>query len=155
LQYKSNYSRWTTLRLAINFIALLLILFAYQRLSHKAPAQAEGVNPSLGFAEGEFRELNKNYFNNTLPFPTITWFYNPNERAETEQTANGYVIKLNPAYNKTETQMAMDIYHEACHIKTYQDMIEDPNLLFENQHGPHWQSCMKDLAKRNAFALIW
>ena len=153
---QSNYSRWTLLRLVINCLVFLLLFGVYQRLAHKhSPAKAGDANPSLGYANEQYKFYNKTYFNDALPMATITWLYDPSKRAETEVTDKGYVLKLNPIYNQSETQMVEDILHEQCHIKTWEDAIGDPNILFEEAHGSHWQNCMKDLANRDAFHDIW
>lgn len=150
---KSNYLPWTLLRVVINALAFLLLGFAAFRLSHGkiAPAKADVSLPTLQDIAKDYKEFNKTQFNNKLPANIgFTWTYNPDYRAVTELDSIGFVIKFNPIYNNSLSDMDMHLYHEMCHVSVYQT---DPNQFIS--HGKLFQDCMKHLAQQDAFKQIW
>jgi hypothetical protein len=100
-----------------------------------------------------FRSYNERYFNNELPQDVVITRNLNDSRfmALTEYKEDGfYHIKINPKYNPTDRVERLTLLHESCHIRLSVKHEEE----FDD-HGPLWQHCMQDLAKKGAFSDLW
>lgn len=61
-----------------------------------------------------------------------------------------FIIRMNEKYGPSPKQERETLLHEMCHVR---QIVEGDEQL--DQHGPHWQSCMHDLANKGAFDDLW
>ncbi len=103
------------------------------------------------------RGLNEKYFNSELP-ATIVVSHNLHDdrfQALTDTTTEHgvvyYHLMFNPKYNISTKTEQLNLFHELCHVR---QMINNEVDSLDD-HGPHWQSCMLELAKKGAFRDLW
>jgi hypothetical protein len=122
--------------------ALALFLFSlYPAPNAPTPVDLDTIHKT-------YDEVNNGWFGGELPRDIkIGYTYDNRYQAVT----TGYndkpeLLQFNPKYNQSYEQMKMNMFHEACHMKTW-------NKDFD--HGLVFQSCMQDLAKWGAFRNVW
>lgn len=134
--------------------ALLCGLFlGHNLLAHGKPRRIGDVI-SENFCQKWFDGINDVYFNNTLPptkvkFDTIDSALVGITYCTLNLQTDSYsacTIHINRKYNLAEPVAAETVIHETCHVATYVE---------REDHGPRWQTCMLDLAKRGAFKGVW
>jgi hypothetical protein len=115
------------------------------------------------FAYDIYTQNNYEWFAGKLPDDTkITWVRNLHDdetgekyQADTscDKIGGGLhcQIRLDKDANSSSLITVMAIFHEQCHIKTW----EETKRTDADPHGPLFQGCMKDLAARGAFAEYW
>ena len=109
---------------------------------------------SLKVLQSEYKETNKQYFNNKLPSVKIVFIKNllasdkEPSMASTWCNPQGFNcdIEIDPDKNKINRVMMMTLYHEECHIFLWVKKID---------HGREFQSCMLRLAEQGAFEDYW
>ena len=99
-----------------------------------------------------YATYNHEYFQDELPKTTVITRNLADDRfmAQTFYENGYYHIAINPRLNSASTVEKMTLLHEDCHI--YLIITHDVEF---NDHGNHWQKCMRDLADRGAFGLLW
>ena len=101
-----------------------------------------------------YQAYNATLFNNELPHQiTISHdLSDPRFMAVTDYDFAGryYKISLNPKYEPSPKQGRATLLHEMCHLR----QLVSGEVEFQD-HGAKWQSCMHDLANKNAFEDIW
>lgn len=115
-----------------------------------------------------YRADNELYFNNELPnnievieseIPGAEIDFQKDGGIDVGDTAHQpgthwYKIYISPTFNLTTTDERETVLHEACHVKMW-EIAEKHELPYDGGHGPEWQACMLDLAKKGAFADLW
>lgn len=141
----------------------LVILCGSQLLSSPKPSKRFPVDPAA-----LYQADNELYFNNELPknvevvaaeAPDAEVTFQKEHAydiAETEHTVgtHWYKMFISPTYNLTLTDERESVLHESCHIKEW-EIYEKKGSSYGGGHGPEWQGCMLDLAKKGAFSDIW
>lgn len=99
-----------------------------------------------------FAGYNHAYFQDELPKDTEIShnLQDPRFMAVTFYDNGRYHIAFNPAYNISGKTEQLNLIHEMCHIRVFVEQDEEAE-----DHGPHFQRCMMDLAKQGAFKDIW
>ena len=121
------------------------ILIAIMLLAASASAAPDGL-------DSWYAGYNHEYFQDELPKTVvITKTLNDDRFMALTFYENGaYHIALNPKYNFSTKIERENLLHEMCHIRIFVEHDEE----FED-HGPKWQACMLELAKKGAFADLW
>lgn len=100
----------------------------------------------------EFQHLNDGYFDGALPRTAVRFEPTPDKNCigETLYNAEGkrFEIYVNPKFNNDISIAKETVIHETCHVAEWGH--DD-----EGDHGPSWQTCMKNLANEGAFEGIW
>lgn len=109
--------------------------------------------------QDDYRHLNDGYFDGSLPQDTVVVVDDPGTKngyigntdiSENPQTKKQiFTIHINPYYNTDLRQAEMTEIHEVCHIAEFDWAGK------ENDHGPYWIGCMRNLAKEGALDSIW
>lgn len=87
-----------------------------------------------------YQQTNKKYFDGQLRDVELKVHDLSDEKAEGityQESAEKFVIVLDPNWNTSEAEALDTVQHESCHVFTW-DVI-DP----KDQHGPLFQDCMK------------
>ena len=117
------------------------------------PSLAYG-QASLKVLQSEYKETNKQYFNNKLPPVKIVFIKHLLASDKEPSMASTWCnpqglncdIEIDPDKNKINRVMMMTLYHETCHIFLW---------VKQADHGPKFQSCMLRLAEQGAFEDYW
>jgi hypothetical protein len=107
----------------------------------------------------EYAITNLNYFDNKLPKDTkIIRIRNLKDElgkssmAQTKCVMVLYLqctIWIDPDKSPTKGSIFMTLFHETCHVKTWND------TKYSDDHAQIFQDCMTDLADRGAFRNWW
>jgi|SRR5690242_1273013 len=101
----------------------------------------------------DYNRLNFEYFKASLPPVTIQRI------DDKEMPWLGYTIQcgprcfqisINSAWAPAQVSQEETLIHEMCHVKLYVDGSSELQA-----HGPAWQSCMLERAKRGALKFLW
>lgn len=95
-----------------------------------------------------YEAANDSYFDGKLPKNLIVYDTNmPGRLGQTSADGSSFRIDINLALNPSPKESRLTLYHEMCHIYTWQ--AED------DKHGPRWVACMHNLALQGAFDDLW
>ena len=144
---KSNYGRWTMLRVVLTLIGYSVIGGLWWHQYHQPKHQKTTFNKE---AVATYDSLNTEWFFNKLPVAKVYLSKPPCDNGclgYTHKEDNGiYSIYIDPKMNPAGVERQLTLFHEMCHVETYgADM----------QHGPKWVGCMRRLAADGAFDYLW
>jgi predicted SprT family Zn-dependent metalloprotease len=117
--------------ITISVLALMTIIWGVRF----AVAQEHRRTPE--FLEGRYRELNRTFFDNSLPPVRIEWadLTDVDVMGRTFQESDDlFVIQVDRNTNFGHDDLQDTVEHETCHVATWRKQ-EDP-------HGPLFQACM-------------
>jgi len=111
----------------------------------------------------DYLNYNTDYFYGALPANTsVIWgdLSQYDDMGRIDERGNGsMLITIDPRYHMTLKQADMSLLHEMCHEKTGLRINISVGLTQEEEgfdgHGPVFQNCMIDLAKKGAFKDLW
>lgn len=114
---------------------------------HASVGRCEGLN-------AWYDEYNANYFENELPKNVVIDYgeYNPDFMATTSKMSDGrFHIAFNEEFTKAPRVAHIVLYHEMCHVKTFDEDDLETKYSLGGSHGPRWRTCMLILDAEGAF----
>ena len=145
---RGNNKGWTLDRLLCTFALTLAIGAGWFYLgSHPREKHQYARSITLQQMKEDYLSYNALWFGNELPTDiTFGHIYGNSLQAKTLNENGHFVMLFNPEYNKASSQADLNILHESCHIRTWDEF---------DAHGPRWVGCMRDLAARGALDFLW
>lgn len=133
-------------------MSILVLLFATVCIGQKRKQPALQQN-----LQADFEAYNNEYFGGELPTVSVLYIdEGPNaDIGDTvctlsKQSPMICTITINSYDDRNEREADLTLFHETCHVYTYQHGTDD-----FDPHGPHWQACMHQLADEKAFDTLW
>jgi predicted SprT family Zn-dependent metalloprotease len=129
-------------RLRINITISVLALMTIGWGIRFAVAQERKRVPE--FLQYKYRELNRTFFQNSLPPAIVEWadLSDPDNMGQTRQQSDGtFLIQVDRNSNIREQDLEDTMEHESCHVATW-EQEEDP-------HGLKFQDCMAGIKADN------
>lgn len=118
------------INIAISILALLAIVGGVRAVGEEHRRTPE-------FLQSKYQELNRKFFDNSLPPVRIEWadLTGYNRQGETYREDDGtFVVLVNLRTNLREEDLQDTVSHEMCHVATWRKE-DDP-------HGPSFRACM-------------
>lgn len=122
------------MRLRINIILSTLALLT---IVGGVRAVAEGHRRTPAFLQRKYQELNRKFFDNSLPPVRIEWadLTEYNRLGETYRENDGtFVVLVDKRTNFRDEDLQDTVFHEMCHVATWRKQ-DDP-------HGSAFRGCM-------------
>jgi predicted SprT family Zn-dependent metalloprotease len=119
------------INITISVLALMTIIWSVRF----AVAQERKREPE--FLQYKYRDLNRTFFQNSLPPATVVWadLSDADNMGQTLQQSDGkFLIQVDRTSNRRDQDLEDTMEHETCHVATW-GQEDDP-------HGRVFQDCM-------------